>query len=98
MDGHEIDPVDESGWTPLLRSCSIEGSVQVAQALLGHKAKVDVEDNEKLNPLTIAIINNNLFMVKLLVENRADFLKPNSNGKTPYELADSMEKKVTTQK
>lgn len=95
MDGHEIDPVDDSGWTPLLRACSIEGSVQVVQALLGFNPKVDVVDNEKLNPITIAIINNNLYVVKMLVEHKVNFLKPNYNGTTPYDLACSMERKVS---
>lgn len=94
MNGHPIDPVDKGGWTPLIRACSIEGSVQVVSILLKNKANVNASDNEKLNPITIAIINNNLFLAKLLVDNGVNIMKPNEKGKAPYELAVSMEKKV----
>lgn len=94
MDGHEVDPVDKSGWTPLLRACSIDGSVQVISILLKFKANLHVVDNEKLNAITVAILNNNMNLIKLLTENGSNFMAPNDSGKTPYELAVSMEKKV----
>jgi ankyrin repeat protein len=97
-DGHEVDPVDKSGWTPLIRACSIDGSIQVVSILLTYKANVHAIDNEKKNSLTIAVINNNLYLTKMLVEHGANFMATTESGSgcTPYDLARQMEKRVSS--
>lgn len=95
MDGVDINTKDKmNGWTPLLRGASINCSYEIASILLRFKADVNVLDKENKNALLIATINGNLPLVKLLVESGANFNAKNNYGKSLYELAISMDRKL----
>lgn len=94
-DGADVNTKDHiTGWTPLLRAASINSSHEIARILIKFKADIDVFDKENKNALMIATINGNLPFVKILVENGADFSVKNNFGKSLYDLAVSMERKV----
>lgn len=94
LDGADVNAKDNNGWTPLIRSASVSGSADVAKMLIKFKAKIDVVDKENKNALLIATINGNLPLVKVLVENGANYRLKNNFGKSLYDLAVSMERKV----
>ena len=95
MDEHEIDPVDNNGWTPFIRNASLSGSVEVAELLLKFKADVNFLDNDKKSALMIAVIKGNAPLVALMVEYGADLTITNEYGKTPHDLAVAMDRRVS---
>lgn len=95
MDGAETNVCDKlNGWTPLLRAASVNCQANVASMLIRHGADINVMDKEKKNALLIATINGNLPLVKLLVEKGANFETKNGYGKSLYDLAVSMDRKM----
>lgn len=94
-DGADVNVRDEmDGWTPLIRAASVNASFEVARILIKFKAKLDVIDKENKSALLIATINGNLPFVKVLVENGANFDVKNKYGKSLYDLAVSMDRRV----
>ncbi len=96
MDGHEVDPVDKGGWTPLIRLASMNGSRDAADVLIKYNCDIDVVDVDKKNALIIAVLNGNLPLVQCLVESGSDLKITNEYGKTAYEIAVALEKNVIT--
>ena len=94
-DGARIDDVDTiNGWTPLLRAASLNASENVARVLIKYGARLDVTDNNDKTALMIATINGNLPFVQVLVQNGANLYTKNQFGKSLYDLAVAMDRKV----
>jgi ankyrin repeat protein len=96
MDGADVNATDTtSGWTPLLRAASVGGNKDVAELLLKYKANVNQMDKDNKSALMIAVINGNQPLVQVLVEHGADVNLKNEFGKTVYEMACSMDRRVS---
>ncbi len=94
-DGADVNTRDSmNGWTPLLRGASINCSHEIANILIRYKADLDAVDKENKTALLIATINGNLPLVRLLIEHGANVNIRNSYGKSLYDLALSMDRKV----
>lgn len=93
-DGADVNIVAYNGWTPLLRAASVNSSPDIARLLIHHGAEIDALDKKNKNALLIATINGNVPFVKVLLENGANFRFKNNFGKTLYDLAISMDRKV----
>ena len=83
-----------NGWTPLLRAASMNSADNIAKILCKYGAHLNVEDNNEKSALMIATINGNLQFVQVLVYSGADINSLNADGKTLYDLAFAMERKV----
>ena len=95
IDGADVNAVDSTtGWTPLLRFASLGGCKEIAELLIKFKADINVKDFEKKSPLMIAVINGNQPLVEVLVQNGADLTIRNEYGKSLYDLAVSMDRRV----
>ena len=67
MDGHPVDTCDTtSGWTPLLRLASMNGSRDAAEILIKYNADINQVDYEKKNALIIAVLTGNQEVGNLL--------------------------------
>ncbi len=81
---------DEYGLTLLTYACKLS-NVKLARILLEHGINVNgyqsPYDTYKAYPIMEAIANNNLELVKLLLEYHADLDIKDSNGNTPLTLA-----------
>lgn len=93
MDGHEVDPVNKHGWTPLLRLASMNGSKDCAEMLIKYNANLNVLDVNKKNALTVAVLTGNLPLVQLLIEYGASIEATNEYGKTAYDIAIALDKR-----
>ena len=94
-DGAGVNTRDSmNGWTPLLRGASINCSHEIANILIRYKADIDAVDKENKSALLIATINGNLPLVRLLIEHGANINIKNNYGKSLYDLALSMDRKV----
>lgn len=89
---NEIDSVNR--WTPLLRAASLNATENVARVLIKYGALLNVEDIHNKSALMIAVINGNLPFVQTLVMNGADIYTLNEDGKSLYDLALSMDRRV----
>ena len=99
MDGVEVNARDTaSGWTPLLRAASVGGNKDIAELLIKFKADINILDKDNKNALMIAVINGNQPFVQVLVEAGADLSIKNEYGKTAYEMAVSMDRRVSQTK
>ena len=95
QDGADVNARDYSnGWTPLLRAASVNSSKDIARVLVRYKARIDAMDKEDKTALMIATVNGNLQFVQVMIENGADFTIRTKFGKSLYELAYSMDRKV----
>lgn len=61
------------------------------QFLLGKGAVTNIYDNDGQTPLTLAVLNNKLAAVKILVKAEADVNFPAMNGKKPMFIADELD-------
>ena len=81
---------DEYGLTLLTYACKLS-NVKLAHILLEHGINVNgcqsLCDTYKVYPIMEAIANNNIELVKLLLEYHADLDIKDSNGSTPLALA-----------
>ena len=87
---------DEYGLTLLTYACKLS-NVKLARILLEHGINVNgcqsPYDTYKVYPIMEAIANNNIELVKLLLEYHADFDIKDSNGNTPLALAKEIDAK-----
>ena len=73
---------------------SLNGSPEIAEILLKFKANINILDNDKKTALMIAVIKGNDALVQVLINYGANLEIRNEFGKSPYDVALSMEKKV----
>lgn len=87
---------DEYGLTLLTYACKLS-NIKLARILLEHGINVNgcqsLCDTYKVYPIMEAIANNNIELVKLLLEYHADLDIKDSNGNTPLALAKEMDAK-----
>ena len=87
---------DEYGLTLLTYACKLS-NIKLARILLEHGINVNgyqsPYDTYKVYPIMEAIANNNIELVKLLLEYHADLDIKDSNGNTPLALAKEMDTK-----
>jgi ankyrin repeat protein len=96
MDGANINEIDTvNGWTPLLRAASLNAKADVARVLIKYGADMNISDVNQKTALMVATINGNLPFVQVLVSHGADMTKLNEYGKSLYELALAMDRKVS---
>ncbi|MFJ1269812.1 Dot/Icm T4SS effector AnkH/LegA3 [Legionella lytica] len=69
--GESLDDIDEYGFTPLIE-CAITRQPKIATQLLARKVDVNATDVTGHTPLHWAIDNNDMDMVRLLLEHGAD--------------------------
>ena len=85
-DGDDINVVDASGVTALIHAINLNQKESVI-ALLKAGADVNVADvTSKNTPLHHAILQGNIFFVRLLVDNGADVSLQNYEGKSSFDL------------
>lgn len=69
--GESLDDIDEYGFTPLIE-CAITRQVHIAKALLARGVNINKPDVTGRTPLHWAVDNEDLPMVQLLLEHRAN--------------------------
>ncbi|KAJ7242556.1 ankyrin repeat-containing domain protein [Mycena haematopus] len=76
---------DDRGIVPLFRAADCR-SVDIAQALLAADAKVDAQDHHSRNVL-FEVHNDDIEMLRFLLECGADLNHRDNSGRTPYRAA-----------
>ena len=69
--GAEVNLTDDEGQTPLLRGFQKSGGDEIIKALILHGADVNVQGSRQKSPLHLATAQNNLEIVKFLLEHGA---------------------------
>ncbi|XP_077992513.1 fibronectin type 3 and ankyrin repeat domains protein 1-like [Glandiceps talaboti] len=93
-DGCPADIRDKhSGWTPLMRACTLGGNPDVARVLINAGAQVNTRDHDGKTPLMIASLNGHLSLVQLLIQKGADIHVKNEFGKTAVDFAGSFDRR-----
>ncbi len=77
--GESLDDIDEYGFTPLIE-CAITRQPKIAAELLARKVDVNAKDVTGNTPLHWAVDNNDIEMVRLLLEHGADANAYTRNG------------------
>jgi hypothetical protein len=77
--GESLDDIDEYGFTPLIE-CAITRQPKIAAQLLARKVDVNGQDVTGHTPLHWAVDNNDIDMVRLLLEHGADANAYTRNG------------------
>ncbi|CAM4644910.1 unnamed protein product [Leuciscus chuanchicus] len=73
-----VDVMDKvSLWTPLMRVSAISGNAAVASVLLQAGVDVNIRDKAGKTPLMVAVLNNHVELVKLLLDSGADLYLKN---------------------
>ena len=85
-EAQDISSVDENGSTPLHWACYYKAE-ECVNYLLYLKADIDAQDKEKFTPLNLAVANNKVSMVKLLLRKGADKKIPNIYNQLPIDIA-----------
>jgi len=83
----DLDGVDAEGTPPLVYA-SCFGHDQVADALIGEGAKVDVQDKNRWTPLMWAMTNRHKDIVKLLLDSGASTDVKSSAGRTAFDFVE----------
>ena len=83
-----VNPKDDEGKTPLMKACECN-HVETVQIFLDAANDLDMNmgDNSENNPLTIAVVNENVDIASLLVLSDADVNFKNGVGETPLLVA-----------
>jgi len=76
----------DSGLTPLFVACQ-EGQLEVARALVLHRANIDIRRHDGATPLLIASRNGYPNIVAFLLETRADTSVTTFDGRSPVWMA-----------
>lgn len=92
----DVTDVTLSGWTPLLRTASLEGNTAVAKMLIQHGADASRKDKEGKTVLMLAALNGHEELVKLLLDNGANPFVKNQFGKSAVDFAQSFERHATS--
>jgi ankyrin repeat protein len=79
--------VNRPGWTPL-HYAAAAGDNDIVQMLLDHSAYIDAESPNKTTPLMMAVLNNHIYTVKLLLDEGADATLRNEKGLNAIDIAD----------
>ncbi|XP_016323378.1 fibronectin type 3 and ankyrin repeat domains protein 1-like [Sinocyclocheilus anshuiensis] len=96
QDGCEVrGRVFLSLWTPLMRVSAISGNAAVASILLQAGADVNVRDKAGKTPLMVAVLNNHVELVKLLLYGGADHHMKNEYGAGAADMAKAFVRQVT---
>lgn len=66
--------VDRSGMTPLHHAAA-QGNIEIARSLLLHGARIDDDSYQGKTPLAVAVLSQDIDMVKLLLSFKADVNK-----------------------
>eukprot|EP00029_Vermamoeba_vermiformis_P007698 TRINITY_DN3403_c0_g1_i1.p1 TRINITY_DN3403_c0_g1~~TRINITY_DN3403_c0_g1_i1.p1 ORF type:complete len:581 (+),score=35.74 TRINITY_DN3403_c0_g1_i1:377-2119(+) len=76
------------GWTPFLAAC-FAGHEDIARMLIAHAAKIGVVDNEKRSALFLAVLQNHVVIIDLLLalKDKLDVNASDVNDRTPFYLA-----------
>ena len=92
-----INVADSSlGWTALLRYAAMGNSnSEIPELLIKFKSNVNLLDKEGKSALIIAVINGNQPLAELLINNGADITIRNEFGKNIYDMAVSMDRRVS---
>lgn len=69
--GESLDDIDEYGFTPLIE-CAITGQVEIARQLITRGVNVNKPDVTGRTPLHWAVDNEDMALIRLLLENQAD--------------------------
>jgi len=88
------EPDDRSGWSPLMRLVTVNGSTSIAKLLIDKGANVNFKDKAGKIVLMAACLNGNKSMVQLLVDSGADLWTENEFGKTAYDMAKAFERRA----
>lgn len=92
---NDVDEEDSrSGWSPLMRLATVNGSVTIAKMLIDRGANVNFKDKSGKLILMAACLNGNKAMVQLLVDSGADLWIENEFGKTAYDMAKAFERRA----
>ncbi|XP_067311391.1 fibronectin type 3 and ankyrin repeat domains protein 1-like [Pseudorasbora parva] len=95
QDGCEVDVTDKvSLWTPLMRVSAISGNAAVASTLLQAGADVNVRDKDGKTPLMVAVLNNHVELVKLLLDSGADHQMKNEYGAGAADMAKAFGRQI----
>ena len=88
-EGEDVNEVDSSGVTALIHAVNLNQKEGVV-ALLKADADVNMCDTEFSNtPLHHAILQGNIFFVRLFIENGADLSLQNKDGKSSFDLVEN---------
>ncbi|XP_032222622.2 fibronectin type 3 and ankyrin repeat domains 1 protein isoform X2 [Nematostella vectensis] len=95
--GVKVDEADDSGWSPLVRLATVDGSEHTARTLLDYGADVNKRDKTGRTALMAAALNGNLRLCQLLIQHGADQTLTNENGRTCLDFAESFGRKDVAQ-
>ena len=85
----EINSENEQGSTPL-HLATEQDNIKIVTLLLVNKALVNIQNSIKDRPLHIAHRQNNESIANILILYGADVIAENKDGKTPYDILDSV--------
>jgi ankyrin repeat protein len=84
--------VNQAGWAAL-HYAAVVGNHQIMALLLEHHAYIDAETPNKTTPLMLAARRGEMALVKLLIDEGADFSLKNMLGWTAYDFAVEAERR-----
>lgn len=92
-DGADVSVTNDLGRTPLMMLASVEDRYDIANVLLRHGAKMNVEDNQGQTALMLAVYNGFTAIIDLFLQKNVDINVKTSTGKTIKEVALASHKK-----
>lgn len=89
--GINVNTQDKDGKTPL-HFASIHNRFEIVKILIQYGADVNLKDENGNTPIFDAIFNSggNPKIIRLLKDNKADFITVNNHGVSPIELANTI--------
>lgn len=85
--GVNVNTPDINGETPLHAATFITLDPEIAKVLLGAGASVNAKDMRYYTPLHYAALYNNVNVIRILLNARADSTSVNRNGVTAFRMA-----------